>query len=223
MGHQPKFNRGSDNEKRSQEMLGLDVFQKSLDKVFFSSSTITYESNTDQVFNLIIDLQCNFKLVNALFHPDMGNWGGFHRKRNTLKQPPFERALMKLQDLNDGAVDIAEVYINLLDTSLIISKIHDQSISYQLEAVLLALSQNFVHFTKGLLEMPLEIFIPVFEKKQSNGISGSKSDQQAKAIGGYFDFWGLYFPSKKNQDPLIYDLKNRKFIDEDLELIRLEK
>ncbi|UJH69133.1 hypothetical protein [Allomuricauda sp. SCSIO 65647] len=216
-----KSDSGPDDRKEVHQVVGLDSFHKSLDKIFFSNTTITCKNDTDRVFNLVIELHCNFNLINALFHPNMGNWGGLHTG-NRVKQPPFERAFMQLHQLNHGAVDIAEIYINMLDTSLIISKIHAQSISHQLGAILRSLSQNFVHFTKGLLEMPLEIFIPVFEKKGNNGSPDKQNDKQIKAIGGYFDFWGLYFLSKKNQDPIIYDLKNGRFIDGDLLLIGLE-
>ncbi len=216
-----KSNSGPDDKKEVHRLVGLDAFRKSLDKIFFSNTTITYKRDTDHVFNLIIELHCNFNLINALFHPNMGNWGGLHMV-NRVEQPPFERAFMLLHQLNHGAVDIVEIYIDLLDTSLIITKIHAQSISHQLGTILLALSQNFAYLTKGLLEMPLEIFVPVFEKKENNDLPDKRNDKQVKVIGEYFDFWGLYFLSKKNQDPVIYDLKNRRFIDGELLLIDLE-
>ncbi len=220
MKRQQKVHEDSSKVLCSHPLLGLDSFQKSLETIFFATSKITYKRDAGQIYHLTIDLNCNLNLINALFHSNMGNWGGLHNQDNDYDQSPMEQVFFELHSVNAGCVDIAEIYINLRDTSLIITKINEQCICHLLDSLLLAVRENFVHFTNGLLEVPYEIFIPVFEF--DNEKVYGENILPLKEIGGYFDYWGLYFLSRKNQDPIIYDIKNQRFIDIDLRLTGLQ-
>ena len=216
MTHQRKVPKEFCRQNAMHPPHGINCFQRSLDKIFFTNSKIKYKKGSQGTFKLIIDLNCNFKLINALYHLRMGSWGGLHDEGKKLDISPFERAYMELQELNNGKLDIAEVYINLLDTSLIISKINHHCISFHLNAILSSIEQNFIYFTKGLHEIPYEIFISVFELDESKGKPKVPQKVFTHLMDGYFDYWGLYFLSEKNQDPIIYDVHNKCFIDRDL-------
>lgn len=205
-------------QDRMRPLYGINCFQRSLDKIFFTNSKIKCKQGVQGTLKLIIDLNCNFKLINALYHFRMGSWGGLHNEGKKLEVSPFEQAFIEVQELNNGKLDIAEVYINLLDTTLIISKIKQQCISFHLNAILSSIEQNFIYFTKGLHEIPYEIFIPVFQLDDSKGKPNVPQKGAAHLMDGYFDYWGLYFLSEKNQEPIIYDVHNKCFIDRDLKL-----
>ncbi|WP_420602018.1 hypothetical protein [Flagellimonas sp.] len=89
------------------------------------------------------------------------------------------------------------------DTSLIITRIYDHSIPAQLEDIISKASEHFVYFTKGLTEMPYEIFVPVFEDNTQNTTEISKNQST------YFDYWGLYFDDEVQHDVNGIHLKNK--------------
>ncbi len=86
----------------------------------------------------------------------------------------------------------------------------DYSIPKQLGPIISRVSQHFVYFTKGLTEMPYEIFVPVFEDTSLDN-PRSKTCQS-----GYFDYWGLYFENQSQHEAMIYSLNNKKLEKEDL-------
>ncbi|RNC89871.1 MAG: hypothetical protein ED555_10485 [Allomuricauda sp.] len=194
---------------------GLGEFRKSLDRDFFAESEVTTRWDKDGVTaNLTLNLNCNLNLTECLFHLNNGNWGGFLVE--SKQAPKFERLVRNLTKKNEMPLEIAEFCVNFKDTSLIVSKIHPQSIPDYLGAILPEICANFVHFTKGLTEMPFEIFVPVFLEPvpQSNEQSPMKPTHK-----GYFDYWGLYFESNADMDARIYDVKNKKIMEGDFLLL----
>ncbi|WP_350285586.1 hypothetical protein [uncultured Croceitalea sp.] len=200
-----------DNDKNLRSFVGLKQFRKTLERDFFADARVRVTNHLAKNAELVIELDCNFGLTESLFHLNNGNWGSFYAscpKEDTAN--PFQIALFQLSEENDCQFDIHELIINLRDTSLVITKIFDQSIPDQLGNILSSISENFVHFTKGLTEMPYEIFVPVFEEQNGAYPKSGRSTKKSKT--DYFDFWGLYFES--SCEGAIYDLKSKSVIDE---------
>ncbi|MEX0313620.1 MAG: hypothetical protein AB3N18_05545 [Allomuricauda sp.] len=193
---------------------GLEEFTRSLEKDFFAKASIQCVYLAEQHrADLVIELQCNFALAESLHYFNSENWGGVMHASDESESTPFAEAYNTLTTLNKGAVDIAEITLHFNDTSLVITRIYDHSISEQLGEVLLKVSEHFVYFTKGLTEMPYEIFVPVFEDVPSQ-LAESK-----KVKPTYFDYWGLYFDDGTNHDAMVYNLETKKLLNEDLFLL----
>lgn len=202
------------------EINGLRLFKKRLEKYFFAEVTIKLDTDIKNPnYHLIIDMKCNFGITESLFHLNSGNWGGFCQNSSKFEYSGFEFAVSNLQSKNNARIIIEEISIHFKDTSLFITKIPNQDISDQFCDILTAISENFVHFTKGLIEMPYEIFIPIFEETIVNKPLSAKS-----MLGSsYFDHWGLYFHSDINQDSSIYDLKCKSIINGDFFILDKSK
>ncbi len=191
---------------------GLNDFVRNLEKDFFAEATVTGRHNCVTSMDLDVELHCNFGLTETLFHFNNGNWGNFNfnSEHPNLWKSPLENALKVLCAKNKMLVDLNELTIQFRDSSLIITKIYPNSISAQLQNIITSVSENFVHFTKHLSEMPYEIFVPVFE---DDSVALNDCAQQSGKKGlDYFHYWGLYFDSADN--PSIYNLKDKTIIDE---------
>ncbi|WP_420399950.1 hypothetical protein [Flagellimonas sp.] len=191
---------------------GLDEFIRVLEKDFFAELTVKcqYERAIERT-ELILDVSCNFGLTEGLHHFSTGNWGGFSCTENGKSS--FDTAFEQLSNLNDGNIDIAELSIHFKDTSVIITRIQDYSIPDQLGAIINKASEHFVYFTKGLTEMPYEIFVSVFEDASQKGGSLENWEQS------YFDHWGLYFEDDPQHDVMVYCLESKTMKKEDFFLL----
>jgi len=202
---------GFDNNIRIE---GIDTFAKSLEKHFFSKVTVRNLSLDSEKIKLVIELTCNFDFMEALTHLKKEIWGSFLSEKNS-----FSSQLQQLKKLNDIAIEVEEFSIFLNDTSIIINKIYNQSISEQLEDILHEMLRSYPHFTKEKIEIPYEIYIPVYEDNSSEilhlNVSNSEVTQNFKQ--NYFSFWGVYFYSEI--DAMVYDLKNKTLIDGTLQML----
>ena len=80
------------------------------------------------------------------------------------------------------------------------------------------IGNHYVYFTKGLTEIPYEIYISVFEDNFLEGdIVATEIERRGKNKKEYFSFWGVYFHSA--DDAIIYDLKNSCLISGDLHML----
>ncbi|WP_343486117.1 hypothetical protein [Allomuricauda sp. d1] len=193
-------------------------FRKDLDRFFFGDSTIACIRNEfGQVTELVVSISCNFGITESLHHLNRGDWGGFVRDRQYRSQ--FDRSLLALRKKCSLEIDISEFTINFLDTSIIISKIYPNSIPDYLDAILNAVSLNFVHFTKAMTEMPYEIFVPVFIEEMNVPKLEKLRNQNLDMPRSYFDFWGLYFSSNQNNEATVYDVNEKKIIEGDFLLL----
>lgn len=194
---------------------GLEEFKRALEKDFFAEATVRCRYNTEKFrADLIIELRCNYGLTESLHHYNKGNWGGFMQNDGTnLPITPFGESYQNLYDINKGAVDIAEISLHFNDTSFIVTRIYDQSIPEQLGAIIFKISENFVYLTKGLTEMPYEIFVPVFEDAPQPSAEKENSDLN------YYDHWGLYFDDQVNHNAMVYNLESKKLFNEDFFLL----
>ncbi|NAY90738.1 hypothetical protein GTQ34_02295 [Muricauda sp. JGD-17] len=194
---------------------GLVEFMNSVDRDFFSETKLLFKhSQESKKTELILDICCNFGLTVGLHHFNSGSWGGFNSADNGSKPVlSFLETFNRLNQCNDNTLELSEISLNFLDTSIIITQLYDQSIPEQLEQIITKVSEHFVYFTKGLTEMPYEIFVPVFEDTLPD-IPGLEKEQN-----NYFSYWGLYFEEGIKHRVMVYDLENKQFCNEDLFLL----
>ena len=192
---------------------GLASFKNSLEKHFFSEVVIRDYSSEPSSAKLVLELTCNFGLTEMLHHLTLGTWGNFESSVHS-----FSNLLETLRADNDLYIEIEEFSIYLEDTSLIISKIYEESIPEQLEALLLSVSEHYVHFTKSVTEVPYEIFLPVFKENLVEKDTTAKNIKAANnSVNDYFKYWGVYFHTE--EDALVYDVKNTSIISGDLKML----
>ncbi len=199
---------------------GLGEFKRCLERAYFSKVTIRNCSPDNSQGRLVVEMECNFDLVEVLFHLQKGIWGDTKITRQTdYKAVSFTKAFTRLQSRNNMAIDVEEFALFLNDSSIVIKKIYASSIEDQLGNILNTIAENYVHFTRGLSETPFEIYIPVFEdgrwEKNIPTLSKIKTEDNCKV--DYFNFWGLYFDSE--DDAVIYDLSKKSIISGDLYLL----
>jgi len=198
----------------SLEKEGLSRFTKNLEKHFFSHVTIRNCSPTTDIIKLVIELDCNFGLYEALHHFEKNTWGNFESSENS-----FSGALSKLKENSNLQIEVEEFSLFLQDTSIIINRIYDLSISQQLKNIFSKLSEHTVHFTKGLTDIPYEIYVPVFEdnviENENTLLTNIRSSNNNEQ--DYFSFWGLYYYSE--DDAVVYDLKNQTIIRGKLQML----
>jgi hypothetical protein len=198
------------------QIKGLVEFRKSLEKDYFSNVAIRNCSSDSVRQNLVIEMDCNLKLVEILFHLQKGTWGKMYPAQNSWsKSSPFSNALKNLNKLNNRGIDIEELSIFLRDSSIVIKNIYENSIEEQFGKILHTIAKHYVYFTKRLTETPYEIYIPVFEEdhfENDNKLKNIRNGNNNKK--DYFEYWGLYFDSEK--DAVIYDLKSKSIIFGDL-------
>ena len=153
--------------------------------------------------HLAIELDCNLSLVEMLFHFNKGSWGNFKQGESSLGQ-----LMEQLMEANDKPIDVEEFTLFLKDTTIVIHKIYDKSITEQLHHLFTEIGKHYVHLSKGLIETPYEIYIPVFEEGRGTGddvlLQNIEAGNHTKQ--DYLKYWGLYCESE--EDAVIYDLKN---------------
>lgn len=187
---------------------------KILERDFFAEivAQCRYDVEKERT-DLILDIHCNFGLTESLHHFNTGNWGGIFPLNETYTTSSFDEGFQELCAKNNNALDIAELSLHFKDTSIIVSRIQDYSIPEELGSIVTKLSEHFVYFTKGLTEMPYEIFVPVFEDREQHSLEAEGQRTQ------YYEYWALYFEDEINHDVMVYDLKTRELSKEDFFLL----
>ncbi|NNE76640.1 MAG: hypothetical protein HKN31_06150 [Pricia sp.] len=189
---------------------GVDSLRRSLEKYFFSEVVVRNCNSKTLMTNLAIELYCNMNLVEVLFHFNKGSWGNFEQGDTS-----FSQNMQLLIEQNDMFLDVGEFSLFFKDTTIIISKIYDNSIPEQLDAIFSEIGKNYVHFSKGLKEVPYEIYVPVFEEcKDENDILIMNIEAGNNCEKDYFKYWALYFDSE--DDAVIYDLRDSHLENGDL-------
>ena len=195
--------------------VGLEDFLKSVERDFFAEAKLLFRfSEKRQKMELVLDICCNFGLTVGLHHFNNENWGGF--KWNGQDSPTESSFLDAFEDLNrknGDTLELVEVSLNFLDTSIIITQLYEQSIPERLGQIITKISEHFVYFTQGLTAMPYEVFVPVFEDTLP------ELRENEKQQNSYFDYWGLYFEESAPHKVMVYCLKNKQFCKEDLFLL----
>jgi len=155
---------------------GLDDFLKVLEKYFFATAKVQCKQDfQNNRTDLIIHLHHNFGIAECLRHFNDGNWGSYDFAEDCQSSisTKLAKALETLNQESTYPTDILELSLHFEDTSIIISRLFKHSITEQASDILTAVGKHFVYFTKGLTEMPYEIFVPVFEDTATVGTSGS--------------------------------------------------
>lgn len=199
------------------QIIGLEHFRKGLERDFYADVNIYNYSSKRNDAILSIEFNCNFSLSEAIYYFNNPMLGGT-RSKTQEKTGLFLKAYSKLKDTNSIPLDISELTIVFTDTSILISKIYQQSISDQLENIATALLHHNIYYTKGLTETPLEIFIPVFEEdtlecgtRLENIVTNNNNNHD------YFIFWGVYYDCVG--ESAIYDLNSKKIIRGDIQML----
>ncbi|MCG2461074.1 hypothetical protein K8352_09975 [Flavobacteriaceae bacterium F89] len=194
---------------------GLDTFRKDLEKDFFSTVNISSPCcNQDEVSDkLVVDMYCNLGLAEMLSHFNKGNWGATYEEQR--ESSPLLNSFRSLRNQNILDVEIDELTLFLKDTSIIINSAGPCSIPLHWDSIITEMGNHFIHFTKGLTEMPSEIYLPVFKGTTTENIPTLLTiNTEAYDQSDYFKYWGLYFES--HEDAVIYDLENKSIIEGDL-------
>lgn len=188
------------------QIRGLESFKSDLEKHFFSIAGVCNYTSDKNESLLAIELNCNLSLVELLFYFNRGDWG---------KDRFLSAHLQELAKINGVTVDVDELSIHLKDTSIVINRIYDLSIAQQFENILTEIAHHYVHFTKGLSEVPYEIFVPVIEETNlENNTSFLNMVHGNNSKNDYFRYWGVYYLSQ--DEPSIYDLDSLALIAGDL-------
>lgn len=196
------------------QLTGLHSFKQNLEKYYFGEITLRDYSNFNNQVNLVIELDCNYSLKEALsFLKDNTHVNGPLRFTSA-----FLWEYKKLCYKNNTTIDIEEFSIFFNDTSIIFKKIFENSISDNLKDVFKEILNQYLHFTKQNSDTPFEIYIPVLEKdKEYNNIELLAETDNSPTENDYYKFWGLYFDS--HNDAIIYDLKRQSLFNAKLDLL----
>ena len=194
---------------------GLDDFLRVLEKYFFATAKVKCKHDSlNNRTDLIIDLFHNFGIAECLRHFNNGDWGGYNFAEESRSNifSSINKALQVLNQKSAYPTDIMELSMHFKDTSIIISRLYRHSIPEHASNILTLVGKHFVYFTKGLTEMPYEIFVPVFEDT-----SIEDDPFKVNIETSYDNYWGLYF-DKGNQEheALIYSLQQKRFYEESI-------
>ena len=200
---------------KDEDIRGLSLFKKRLEQLFFSDVIIRSSNRESKATKLVIEVSCNFSLWQGMSNLKSGIWAQFRQSSDTtFLTSEFYNLVVKLQEQNDFLIAVEEFSIIFYDTTIIINEIYERSIPEQLDAILTKLAEHYSSLTRGTLEVPYEIFIPVFEEytnccSNTNTLVPNMNAQEHKA-SDYFNFWALYFDN--HEDALTYALENKGVI-----------
>tara|TARA_R110002049_G_scaffold69206_7_gene179274 strand:+ start:2182 stop:2847 length:666 start_codon:yes stop_codon:yes gene_type:complete len=189
----------------------LDIFRNELEKAYFSKVLLRITEHSKETIEIGIEIQSNFWLSESIHYYNNHNWLKEKNNHSIFKLQQLYNSYTKLRRNSPISIDISEFSLYLLDTSLIISKIANNSIVNQLENILSSLVTNIDNLIAASpsLELPTEIHLPLFyENKASLTNILEKS---------YFRLWGLYYESE--EDPVIYDIDTNTIFKRDLFLV----
>lgn len=194
----------------------LENFVKATERDFFAHTTVRglYYDVTKKT-DLILNMRCNFSMEDAVSCLKNGEWDTHTSSRKGSRaSSTFYRAFQKLRKQNSNPVDIAELSIQFEETSIVVARTDDGSIAKHLSSLLKQVHRHFIYYTKGISEIPHEIFIPVFETSED----GFFKPQEHKNC--YFKHWGVYLENDKGQEEtMLYNLKTKKMYNEDFYLV----
>lgn len=189
---------------------GLDVFLRSLERIFFAESEVKLVSGKTGDNQLILNLRCHLGLLDVLYHFRKGHWGHCGSSECcSAENDHLKVQLESLQKQNSQPVDIEEVNLELDDVLVVVRSTGPGSIAGEIIRLFEALGAHYVHYTKGLQATPYEIYIPVKESvsHEYQSLSGKSSDS-------FYNYWAVYY--EDSVDARIYSLEQRQILSEDL-------
>lgn len=201
------------NLGNTKEIIGIDNFIDTLEYHYFSHVSLKKNDATTDSINLVLELNCNVDLLELLAHFKSGRWG--HNRKN---ETPLKQSLELLESNNKVNIDIEELTLFLNDTTIVIKRIYNKSISTQFNSILKQVARNYVFLTRGLTQKPYEIFVPIFEDTLENyEVVNIHSSHLEVVPKSYSEFWGVYLD--KDDEASIYDVKRTKYISGNLEFL----
>ncbi|NKI25919.1 hypothetical protein HCG49_05035 [Arenibacter sp. 6A1] len=211
------FNNPKTEYKSIEHIKGLDTFKRQLEKYFFSDFNIHNYGTPHSAAKLVIEIECNFSLSEALHHLMLRNRNSEGTAINSKEITfYFSWVLKKLKQANNFPIDISEITVFFEDTTLLISKIYDQSIPEQLDEIFNKLIEHSTYYTNGGTVVPFEIFIPVFEDKTAfEYISSEKIS--SKTSKDYYKYWGIY--GERSEECVVYNLETKSIIIGDINVL----
>lgn len=206
---------------------GLESFKRRLEKDYFTRVSVR-NCNSENVdfqpgvhtYSLVIEMECNFDLIEIFCYLEKGSWGrpSRHQAENGMPESAFNEAFQDFKNQNSFEMDVEELSLVCKDTSIVIKKLYSQSVSEQFGQILQTLAAHYVYFTRDLTETPYEIYLPVFEEviTASNALV-STIKRDPNGANDYYSYWALYFESIA--DARIYDINRRTIISGDLHML----
>jgi hypothetical protein len=139
------------------------------------------------------------------------------RLAKALLLDPLFKAYQRLRSRN-SRLDIGELRVVLQDTTLIIYRITNDSVSSHLDRVLEAVAKNLPLLLLRSGEAPYEIHVPVFEDPVSDRLSRFRAlltldECIVPSSADYFRYWGLVYglsPSLR-----VFDVERGLLLDEE--------
>lgn len=195
---------------------GLENFIRNIEKDFFAEVEVycIHDDDTKKT-DLVMAVRCNYSIEDSVHYFKKGEWGGQTscEKANRVR-PTFRKAFRRMKKQNKNTVDIGEISFHFEDTSIIMAKIHDYSIPKHTDTLLFEISRHFAYFTKGVSEIPYEIFVPVFEDSEYE-----RYKVKEKKIS-YFDYWGLYTEDDTGKETAtVYELATKAIQEEEFSFL----
>lgn len=199
-------------------ILGLDAFKLKLEKDFFCDVNIRNAQSSLLSNNLILETKFNFNLYDGLSLLANRRIGDLDLDIEKKNECLFLTALENLDELNNKTIDIEELNIIFNDCTIIIHRIFENSIAFQINNLISELYKNQIFYTQEYTKTPYEIHIPVFEESPFD-VDYSVLNIKTKTNHGhdYFAFWGLYF--EDCVDSAIFDFGNKNIIDGELTMV----
>ena len=127
------------------DLIGLDSFIKSLEKHFFSKATVRTHPIEPKHTDLVVELECNFKLSEAICHFDREIFFETVERRVHLA-----RAWNILQKQNVAQIDIEEFTLHMLDTTIVVHRIYERSVPEQWNNILEKIVEHYASLTSKL-------------------------------------------------------------------------
>lgn len=200
-------------------IFGLEEFIKSLELSFFSKVTLRNCSSKKDEISIALEMQCSFSLLEVLAHFNKGLWGS-----NDIDVSPLQKSFSNLVNSNSRKIpiDIQELTLFFNDTTIIIKKVYNNSITENFNLIISEIGKRYVSLSMGLTEKPEEIFIPIFEDN-IQAITPSptfKNIRSKTTTTSYYKYWGVYLES--DLDGHIFDVQKNKFITAKLDFCMLD-
>lgn len=132
---------------------------------------------------------------------------------------PFLAAYEKLKARNtEREVDIHEIRFMFNDAEVIISKLRDNSIYENLDAIFQILARDFDCLQNGNSEYPYTIQIPVFEDPEKTicrfrVLLDVDETIERVSSADYLEYWGIYYDFERTSR--VFDVKRKLLIDSD--------
>lgn len=208
---------------KDEDFCGLSLFKRRVEQLFFSDVIIRNSDITGKKANLIIEITCNFTLTQGLSNLKTGIWAQLRQSANyPSSYSEFFKLVLQLQEKNSFPIEVEEFSLLFNDCNIFIDKLYKHSIPEQLDIILYKLADYYSELTKGMRQVPYEIFIPVIEEDVHNNTDVTetlvpKVKTDSYDASDYYNFWAMYF--ENHEDAFMFSLIKRTIINGELSML----